>query len=66
MADHCAKNGSDNGHVSPVVTQELVREAYIYINPLIPMDLTRKQFINTDPKDQRRPGMPLLTYTHWS
>jgi hypothetical protein len=31
-------------------TQAIVAEAYLYFYPLVTMDLTRKQLINSDPK----------------
>ena len=58
-----AKNGSGNGHVSPVLAQEIAQEAYIYLYPLILMDLTRKQLTNADPKKSAFGG-PANAFTH--
>ena len=43
--------------------QAIAQEAYIYLYPLILMDLTRKQFINLDPKTSPFGG-PANTFTH--
>jgi hypothetical protein len=43
--------------------QAIVQEAYIYLYPLIMMDLTRKQFINLDPKVSAFGG-PANAFTH--
>jgi hypothetical protein len=43
--------------------QTIVQEAYIYLYPLITMDVTRKQFINLDPKVSQFGG-PANAFTH--
>ena len=43
--------------------QTIAQEAYIYLYPLILMDLTRKQLINLDPKVSPMGG-PTNAFTH--
>jgi len=49
--------------VSPDEARTIAREAYIYLYPLITMDVTRKQLINTDPKIAGIGGPP-NTFNH--
>jgi hypothetical protein len=44
-------------------TQLIAQEAYVYLYPLIMMDVTRKQFINVDPKVNPI-GAPANTFAH--
>jgi hypothetical protein len=44
--------------VSPAEARVIAQEAYIYLYPLITMDVTRKQLINTDPKTDGIGGAP--------
>ena len=44
--------------VSAQEAQAIAEEAYIYLYPLITMDVTRKQFINADPKTSPIGGPP--------
>jgi len=43
--------------------QTIAQEAYIYLYPLISMDITRKQFLNSDPKATAFAGPP-DTFVH--
>ena len=43
--------------------QAIAQEAYLYLYPLITMDVTRKQFINLDPKVSALGG-PANSFTH--
>jgi hypothetical protein len=43
--------------------QTIAQEAYVYLYPLILMDLTRKQLTNQDPKTNRI-GAPANAFTH--
>src|SRR5215510_12291391 len=49
--------------ISSEEAQSIVQEAYIYLYPLILMDLTRKQMINADPK-LNPVGGPANAFTH--
>ena len=48
---------------SPERAQAIAQEAYIYLYPLITMDLTRKQLINLDPKANPL-GAPMNEFAH--
>jgi hypothetical protein len=49
--------------LSPALAQEIAQEAYLYLYPLVLMDLTRKQLINLDPKTNPMGG-PANAFTH--
>src|SRR5215467_16240618 len=44
-------------------TQAIAKEAYVYLYPLIMMDVTRTQFINLDPRTSPWGGPP-NAFTH--
>lgn len=48
---------------SPEEAQAIAQEAYVYLYPLLLMDITRKQFINLDPKVSAI-GSPANAFTH--
>ena len=50
QAQRPASTAGANQSISAEETQAIAQEAYIYLYPLILMDLTRKQFTNLDPK----------------
>ena len=54
---------TSSSSASPEETQAIAQEAYIFLYPLIVMDLTRKQFINLDPKASAFGG-PANAFTH--
>ena len=49
--------------VSPDEARTIAREAYVYLYPLITMDVTRKQLVNSDPKTSGIGGAP-NTFNH--
>jgi hypothetical protein len=49
--------------ISPEEAQTIAEEAYVYLYPLILMDVTRKQMINLDPK-LNPAGGPANEFTH--
>lgn len=49
--------------ISPEEAQAIAEEAYVYLYPLILMDITRKQMINLDPKVNPAGG-PANEFTH--
>lgn len=51
----------EDKHEEEIVT--IVREAYIYLYPLILMDITRRQFLNIDPS-VNPVGGPVNTFVH--
>jgi len=42
--------GADNAPLSEQEAHAIAVDAYLYFYPLVTMDLTRKQMINSDPK----------------
>ena len=56
-------SGSLSSSMSSSEAQLIAQEAYIYLYPLILMDLTRKQLINLDPKASPYGG-PANAFTH--
>lgn len=54
---------SASGTPSPKEALAIVQEGYVYLYPLILMDITRKQLINTDPK-LNPIGGPANAFTH--
>ena len=57
---------ASSGTVQPVTPEEallIAQEAYIYLYPLITMDITRKQLTNLDPRNSPLGG-PANTFTH--
>lgn len=51
------------GNGNPAETRDVGINAYIYLYPLVTMDLTRKQAINIEPG--KRPGFgPMNTFSH--
>lgn len=44
------RKGRSQETLSPGLAQQIAQEAYVYLYPLILMDLTRRQFTNLDPK----------------
>ena len=50
--------------ISPAEARAIAQEAYIYLYPLITMDVTRKQLNNTDPKSGGGIGGPPNTFNH--
>ena len=49
--------------LSPDEAQAIAQEAYIYLYPLVLMDLTRRQMLNLDPKVSVMGG-PANAFTH--
>jgi hypothetical protein len=49
--------------LAPDAARQIAQESYIYLFPLILMDLTRRQFINLDPK-QNPIGGPANAFAH--
>jgi hypothetical protein len=49
--------------ISPAEAQAIATEAYVYLYPLVLMDITRKQMINLDPK-VNPVGGPANEFTH--
>ncbi len=49
--------------ISPAEARDIAQEAYIYLYPLITMDVTRKQLTNKDPKTDGIGGAP-NTFNH--
>jgi hypothetical protein len=57
------KGGAKVMNTSPSLFETIAQEAFIYLYPLILMDVTRKQLINIDPKVSQIGG-PANVFTH--
>lgn len=56
-------NSATSAQTSPPDSKEIVEEAYIYLYPLVLMDITRLQLTNLDPKQSPIAGAP-NEFTH--
>ena len=62
-AQQGSSNSTSTQSVSPEEARAIAQEAYIYLYPLITMDVTRKQLTNTDPRTGGLGGAP-NTFNH--
>jgi hypothetical protein len=63
QAQQPARTTASSPSTSSEEAKAIAQEAYIYLYPLILMDVTRKQLINLDPKSSAMGG-PANTFTH--